>query len=46
MAPRLRAEIARDGIDEDRLTARESLGQYSFLMGPKNVRRGQGRSVA
>jgi Sulfotransferase family len=38
MAPCLRAEIACDGIDKVRLTAREGLGQYSFLMGDHTLR--------
>ncbi len=38
LAPELRAEIIRDGIDKARLTAREGLGQYSFLMGDHTLR--------
>jgi hypothetical protein len=38
MEPELRAEIARDGVDKARLTARKGIGQYSFLMGDHTLR--------
>jgi hypothetical protein len=38
LAPELRAEIARDGIDKSRLTAWAGIGQYSFLMGDQTLR--------
>lgn len=38
MAPLLRTEIARDGIDRARLLARAGIGQYSFLMGDHHMR--------
>jgi hypothetical protein len=38
MAPGLRAEIARAGIDKARLTAGQGLGQYSFSMGDHTLR--------
>jgi hypothetical protein len=38
MAPELRAEIARHGIDRARLVAREGIGQYSYLAGDHTLR--------
>jgi hypothetical protein len=38
MAPELRAEIARDGIDGTRLVAQSGIGQYSFLAGDHTMR--------
>jgi hypothetical protein len=38
MAPELRAEIARDGIDKVRLVASKGIGQYSFLAGDHTMR--------
>ncbi len=38
LAPEVRTEIARDGIDRRRLTASEGIGQYTFLMGDHTMR--------
>ena len=38
MAPELRAEIARNGIDKTRLIAQSGIGQYSFLAGDHTLR--------
>jgi hypothetical protein len=38
LAPELRAEIARDGIDKARLLASDGVGRYSFLMGDHTLR--------
>ena len=38
IAPELRAEIARRGVDKARLAAREGIGRYSFLAGDHTMR--------
>jgi hypothetical protein len=38
MAPALREEIARDGIDTARLVAKKGVGQYSYLVGDHTMR--------
>ena len=38
LTPEMRAEIARDGVDRCRLSAREGIGQYTFLMGDHTMR--------
>jgi hypothetical protein len=38
IAPEIRAEIARNGVDKVRLVARQGIGQYSFLAGDHTMR--------
>ena len=38
IAPNVRADIARNGIDKCRLVARQGRGQYSFLVGDHTMR--------